>query len=612
MTLVYNDFISELCDNTVNFRKIKNKISFDDYFNILKKNILCNFNVLIKNSKKTSKIIPCKYYDTHDIVEIDDSIHDPKMLVNSVVTFDNYENNYYFIKSSIHNKIDKTILLKLYPQIKKAHTMKIIGYYGNLLHQYSSCIHMMNRYDEYEMRIKSIIDPLIYIKGEYLPSSDNIKHCNESQSYAINSLQHSLEIIHGPPGTGKSTTIVKLIENRIPQSHTILCTAVQNQAIESLAIKLLESKKKFIVLGSEHRLKPISKSMCFDILCETNIDIRNLQNKIDFLSSKSSLNYQKKKYIDTDINNIVNLNKQINKIKIKILSEYNIFLCTTASSFKIYRIMNRYFDTIIMDEAAATTEVDMPPLLRHNSKNIILVGDHMQLRGFDNIPTYLTNDKTYNISLLERVIHSGRNHCMLNIQYRMNPQISKIVSDIFYNGEIHNGIQKEPIYDANPIKWINVTAFEIIENNDMVNNNSYYNMEEIHQIIKQINLYKNRNILILTSYNAQLQKMKEMINHDNVDIRTIDSSQGMECDVVICSLVRSNKTNNIGFLKDKNRLCVALSRAKNILVIVGNYNIFASQKNSIWQDITDYFSHSIQSNTKTLKCINDDHCYLSK
>ncbi len=592
MTLVYDTFLSVLETNEISFNKITNVNNAEEYFNTLKNNILSNFNATIKYLSIPGLRIECSCVTINEKITIKIKNNNlPTNLLNFLVILDT-SNKYYFIKDFSQNISLGITLLQIYPPINNAHSIQMIGYFGSQLHQYTSCLYVMRNIKNYSKILSSIINPLTYIPGEYENYTNNYES-NESQKDAINNMTNNIEIIHGPPGTGKSTTIINIISTKIIKSHTILCTAVQNQAIETLAIKLRKANKSFLVFGSEQRLKTMSKKNSFETICSTN------ETLIESNRQKDNINIKIAKMInkcvnDETANSIKTLTKKITQIdtnieneKQKILSKYHIFLCTSASSYRAYKIIKKPIQTIIMDEAGATTETEMPALLRLNPCNLILIGDHKQLKGFDNIPTHLITDKTYNISLLERLIESGRKHHLLYIQYRMAPQIRNIVSNLFYEGLLEDGNKKTDIGSLNTLKWVNVTDYESSDGH------SYYNETEINEIMKQIYIHKNKQILVLTSYLAQLQKLKNFINNENIDIRTIDSSQGMEADVVICSLVRSNKNNSIGFLGDEHRLCVVLSRAKNNLIIVGNYHMFKNSC-SLWNKITHFFSNNIE------------------
>ena len=309
------------------------------------------------------------------------------------------------------------------------------------------------------------------------------------------------------------------------------------------------------------------------------------------------------------INKLCALNKkQIEDERTNILSEYKVILCTIDTSSKIYTFTKRSINTIIVDEAGAVNEETMLPLIRLNPSNLIIVGDHKQLRAFSDIPTYICNDTQHNMSLLERLVLNKRDVHLLKIQYRMEPSICNLVSNIFYNGELITApyIKTQP----NPLVWIHVEGVETSIGS------SYNNIDEVTLIQNLCYKHINDNVVVLSSYSAQFTLLKKMLrifktdgsnNLDsddenkikvkvNIGARTIDSSQGMESDIVIISLVRSNKNCDIGFMKNLNRLCVMLSRARHQLYIVGNYHTFNSPKHKIWQRISQHFVICDQTN----------------
>jgi hypothetical protein len=616
MTTIYNIFLSELETDECSFKTINLGTSINQYLSIIKQNILSNFNVNLKILRDNSSYHKCKVvFRQQPIILIYNYTQNIKKLLNCVVKFDN--KGYYFIKTCVMAEDISNIYITVYPNPPQSDTMQIIGYFGDMLHQYTSIVHIERNIDKYNDILNSVVDTNTYIKGEYKTinsSFGTIPRCNISQYNAINNIEHKVEIIQGPPGTGKSTTIVNIIKYRIPDHHTILCTAVQNQAIESLITKLLDCGMQVLVFGSNDRLKPVSIVHSYETEYEKNEIIQQLDKSKKILGAKieSFKIHNKSK---NELHRLILKQKKINQELVdeirKIFSKYQIFLCTTSMSFKLYTLIERQFDTIIMDEAGATTETDIPALLRLNPKNIILIGDHRQLRGFNNIPTHLTPDKTYNISILERFIKSNHKYTMLTIQYRMTPVICQLVSSLFYDNLLKTAsdtdfIDKKqlvsPLFPDNLLKnicnedLINVKGSDInwidVNENDIHENSSFYNIGEINVIKDIVTKYSGQQILILVPYKAQLFCLKDCLTDTiNVDIRTIDSSQGMESDIVIISLVRSNNKNNIGFLNDDNRICVMLSRVRNKLYIVGNYTMFNQCRSSTWNYICKYINY---------------------
>jgi superfamily I DNA and/or RNA helicase len=240
--------------------------------------------------------------------------------------------------------------------------------------------------------------------------------------------------------------------------------------------------------------------------------------------------------------------------------------------------------TIILDEAGSTKESDMLPLMRLKPSNIIMIGDPKQLSAFCDLKIEEEQKTCLTISPLERLIKCGKEHAILTTQYRMRSDMCKVVSKLFYNGILVSDESRNYIPTKKSglsIKWVDVKEKEQYDNKF----ESYYNDKEIEEVIKICNKHIGEEIMILTSYNSQLKELNKLLGNDtdsNILVRTIDASQGSESSIVILSLTRSNDENKIGFLSDDKRMCVALSRAKNLLYIVGNKDTFKNCGHKRW------------------------------
>lgn len=595
------------------FTQISDNLTYINYFSILKSNILSEITLSVKSDKKTYNKTQLYGKVIKDgSIKLDTNLQNA--ITNMIVTI---SGEYYFVMSCENDTRSKCTFVKLYPKpdfCVNVETVNILclKYVGNYLHQLSSLFYIESKYDEYKGILAQFLNSKKNVKGEYLENCIEIsENCNETQALAMSNLKNNLELIHGPPGTGKSTTIINIINMVLPDTHNVLCTAIQNQAIESIVIKLENSDINFVVIGEDDRLKETSKKYTLTKHYEKSQEITKLNKEITFLKrdidlinkytlddtqqNKQKLSDLKNKYnvkgdrLSTFYDAIYGLigekEKLIGTEKNKIMCEFRVFLCTIDTSYKFYAMLpaTKQISTIILDEAGSTKESDMLPIIRLNPKNIIMIGDPKQLSAFCDLKLEDEQKMFLTISSLERLIKCGKQHSILTIQYRMKSDMCKVISKLFYNGILTSDVSRQVILTKKTglsIKWIDVKEKEQYDTKF----ESYYNQKEIEEVVTLCNKHVGEEIMILTSYNSQLKELNKLLgdNTSNILVRTIDASQGSESSIVILSLTRSNDENKIGFLTDDKRMCVALSRAKNLLYIVGNKDTFKNCGNKRW------------------------------
>ena len=421
-------------------------------------------------------------------------------------------------------------------------------------------------------------------------------HKQESEK-ALESLEHNLEMIQGPPGTGKSTTIYHMIRQRL--AGQTLVTSKNNQAIAAVCEKLkqyhrsvFEEKRKnavsIVVLGNPNRIAKCCETYHIQRLIKnklnSNTEIIALKLQLSIMKKKVSriktiINHMQKKTFEIMVAKIILkrltsererfhvqlqsiIAKYTNIYKKLIMRHSTVFLCTVGSSWRVRRVKN-----IIVDEAATVEDECMVLLFNKKATNFILVGDHKQLPPFTGVEHFKP------ISFFERMVKNGHKVHTLRTQYRMSPSIGSMVSKLFYENKLEHGVH----YDEDTLCWHNQ------KNKENKEDFSYKNICEIKKIKKNIDKYvlshPQDSIMVITFYNAQRTALRKYLG-DTFKVVSIDSCQGMEADAVFISCVRSNKQKIIGFCKNKNRLCVALSRAKKYLNIVGNKKTFS--KNKLW------------------------------
>ena len=437
-----------------------------------------------------------------------------------------------------------------------------------------------------------------------------------------------LFLIHGPPGTGKTTTLIEVILQHIKKSQKILATADSNTAVDNIVEGLLKYDVNVVRIGHPARLKKELLSVSLDAKVETHpkyVEIKNIEKKINKLKSlqenylkpipqrRRGLSYDEiLKYakagkkvrghkletlkkmaewirLQKDIQKLVNQKKNLEEQIIEDILEEADVVCATNSGAGSDFLFEDIFDVIFIDEASQATEPScLIPLIK--GKKAILAGDHKQLP-----PTVLHPEaKGLSFTMFERFIKIYPDSAyMLRIQYRMNDLIKEFPSKEFYDGELVSAEEvkdrklsditgkagKDPITDDTPVVFID-THGRFLEKQKK-GSRSKYNPEEAKIVQLIINKLKELGVLpedigVITPYKDHEEYLKKLV--PDVEVKTVDGFQGREKEVIIISLVRSNPDEEIGFLDDLRRLNVALTRAKRKLIVIGDANTLSSNE----------------------------------
>jgi predicted DNA helicase len=482
--------------------------------------------------------------------------------------------------------------------------------------------------------------------------------CEENISFVNENLNHhqkeavkravcsdKLFLIHGPPGTGKTTTLIETIIQHIKKGKRILATADSNTAVDNIVEGLIKHNVNVVRIGHPARLKKELLEISLDAKAEKHPkyqQIKQIEKKINKFKGlqegylkptpqrRRGLSYQQiEKYaksgkkvrghkIETlkSMAEWIRLQKEIKKLleekrKIEeeivqdIISSSEVVCATNSGSGSEY-LLEYYFDVVFIDEASQSTEPScLIPVIK--AEKIVLAGDHKQLP-----PTVLHPDaKPLSFTMFERFIKLYPDvSYMLKIQYRMNEVIKQFPSQEFYKNllisdenvkdiklsDITQKTGDNPITDDTPIVFVD-THGKFLEKQKK-GSKSKYNPEEaqivkkIVDTLKEIGV-KTEDIGIITPYKDHEEYLKKLIT--DVEIKTVDGFQGREKEVIIISLVRSNPNEEIGFLDDTRRLNVALTRAKRKLIIIGDSKTLSSS--DIYKKLLEY----IEKKGKTVK-----------
>ena len=453
---------------------------------------------------------------------------------------------------------------------------------------------------------------------------------NESQKDAVRFALEVNEIglIHGPPGTGKTTTIVEVILQLVKLGNKILVVAPSNIAVDNIGEKLIYYKSilsgkdsKYNLdfdlcrIGHPARLLPSVISNCLDTKVE-NSDNTQFVKKVKREMDKIKRELQKVDYKEKEKKFALKQELKDKKEDIKgsykntvfdIYRKANIILSTCVSSGENYLNMaiskENPFDYIVIDECAQGTEcLCWVPILQ--GKKAILAGDHLQLP-----PTIKSKNAEYVLSytLFDRMIstYGDKVTRLLNTQYRMNEKIMKFSSEELYEDKliadksVKNHTLKDLISERykndknileeinssddfgifdKPLVLLNTSGLEFFETKDPETLSSF-NIGETDLCKRMVDYLKdklkaeNKDIGIITPYSAQVANLSHKITQDEyrgLEISTVDGFQGREKEIIILSLVRSNQKHQVGFLSDKRRLNVAITRPRRMLVVIGD------------------------------------------
>ena len=307
--------------------------------------------------------------------------------------------------------------------------------------------------------------------------------------------------------------------------------------------------------------------------------------------------------------------RQTKDIKVSVLQDAKVIGLTTTVAARESDLLSKVQSKIlIVEEAAEVLEPQLIATLTQHTQHLILIGDHKQLRPK---PTDYLFGKSHKleISLFERLISNGLPHATLKFQRRMRPEISRIVSDHMYDKKLIDHETTKEYEHVRGIKhnlyFINHDKEESPEDPDMKSHSNEHEASFIACLYKYLlyHEYKAHQITVITSYKSQEYKIRSQLqlkgidlDDDHVRVTTIDNYQGEENDIILLSLVRSNKQKNVGFLKEKNRVCVALSRARCGFYCIGNFQLF-QESCEFWSSIVDDLkSKGILSDSLELVC----------
>jgi ATP-dependent RNA/DNA helicase IGHMBP2 len=436
---------------------------------------------------------------------------------------------------------------------------------------------------------------------------------NASQHAAVHFAltAQDVAIIHGPPGTGKTTTLVELIRQITRRGERVLAVAPSNLAVDNLLEKVLAAGEKAIRLGHPARVLPELRQHTLDILVETHPDIR-LANKL--AREAYALRGQAAKYtrakpqpgaryaMRQEARELLADARKIEDQVIERILDGAMVICATSTGLDRNILGERTFEWCIMDEASQSTEPGAWIPLQF-ARRLVLAGDHFQLP-----PTVVSTEAAaagFNVSLLERLVKELGPQIArrLDVQYRMHTDIMTFSSREFYESSLlaHESVASHQLRDlqgveANdltvaPVDFID-TAGASYDEQVEPEGESRLNPLEAELVLRKVQALLDAgisatDIAVISPYAAQVRLLREWVKQGEVEIDSVDGFQGREKEAVIVTLVRSNRENEIGFLADVRRMNVALTRARRKLIVIGDSATITAHP--FYQRLVDYF-----------------------
>lgn len=449
---------------------------------------------------------------------------------------------------------------------------------------------------------------------------------NGSQKDAVRfALENQVSVIHGPPGTGKTYTVVEIVRQLVNKGERVLVCGPSNISVDNVLERLhpyMKNGNQLIRVGHPARLLPSNLVHSLEVVASSSdrgAIVKDIQSEIELKlrSAKKARNGRERRDIYADIGKLRKEYKQREKAIIRdLIVGARVVVATLhgAGSQSIKSAEAYYrdekggkslFDTIIIDEVSQSLEPQcwIPLMMFPNAKRLVLAGDNKQLPPTIKCDTPKCRE-TLEYTLFDRLVdgHGDRIKRLLSVQYRMNSEIMEFPSQAMYSSKLKAAecVANCRLYDLPGVSksdesqscvvWLDTQGGDFPEtmqsqdpNSKSIFGSSKFNDGEARLVLQYITRLLNlgveeHNIGVISPYSSQIRHIKELVlpKHPKVEISTIDGFQGREMEVIVISLVRSNEKNEVGFLKEDRRLNVAMTRPKKQLCIIGDMETIGS------------------------------------
>lgn len=419
---------------------------------------------------------------------------------------------------------------------------------------------------------------------------------NASQEKAVNEVlwAKDVAVVHGPPGTGKTTTLVEAIFETLRRESQVLVCAQSNMAVDWISEKLVDRGINVLRIGNPTRVNDKMLSFTYERRFEAHPDYPQLWSIRKAIRELR----QQRKHADSWHQKMDRLKSRATELELRIRSslfgEARVIASTlTGAANRV--LEGEKYSTLFIDEAAQALEAACWIAIRKAGR-VILAGDHCQLPP--TVKSIMALKGGLGKTLMERIVENKpETVTLLKMQYRMNEQIMKFSSEWFYHGMVesaptvsHRGILD---YDT-PMMWIDTAECDgkeefVGENFGRINcAEAELTLQTLQQYLEKIGkqriLEESIDVGIISPYRAQVQLLRKELRKREffrpyrhlLTVNTVDGFQGQERDIILISLVRSNDGGDIGFLRDLRRMNVAITRARMKLIILGSSETMTS------------------------------------
>jgi predicted DNA helicase len=431
---------------------------------------------------------------------------------------------------------------------------------------------------------------------------------NESQNQALTKVFNARDvaIIHGPPGTGKTTTLVNAIKEVVKTERQVLVCAQSNAAVDLLVEKLDVLGIEVLRLGHPARLTPEVIENSLDVKIANHAyfkelrEIRKRSEEYRRMAGKYKRNFGHEERMQRNLlrKEAKMLKEDADRIEQHITEDLmdraQVIACTLVGS--THSLVNdRVFKTVFIDEASQALEPAAWIAIR-KAYRVVMAGDHQQLPP--TVKSIKAAKEGLENTLFEKAIGLPEATVMLQTQYRMHPNIMRFSSDYFYEGKLKTAsevLERTYAMELEHFVFIDTAGAGFTEKVKK-QTLSTYNEEEAALLVKHLgdNILPDTSIGIIAPYKAQVEVLHDLIKdnpafdevRENITINSVDAFQGQERDIIYISLTRSNDKSEIGFLKEYRRMNVAMTRARNQLVIIGDSGTLG--KDNFYNAVLDY------------------------